>query len=264
MSRTPRLVRAAVGLAVALLAPSLLAAPATAAPGGSPASFAVRRVADHTGTQAVVRWNPCTAITYKLNPGALGAAGLAELQRGVDMAARASGLSFRSLGTTRFVPRFKKDGSGGSEHEGALQRLTGAQLVIGYATSRETDWFRGAGGTAQLSYSSGPGSPLQVSQAVAFVRSDVRMPAGYGRGGRGALVLHEIGHALGLQHVTERQQTMYPVVLPDRLAEYHRGDLAGLRAVGRAAGCIPTPTAAPGALSVATVPRSSSHQVPVP
>ena len=79
-------------------------------------------------------------------------------------------------------------------------------------------------------------------------------------------MLHEIGHALGLQHVTERQQTMYPVVLADRLAEYHRGDLAGLRTVGRAAGCMPTspPTAAPGALSVAAVLGAGSHTVPVP
>ena len=58
------------------------------------------------------------------------------------------------------------------------------------------------------------------------------MPGGFAGGGRqstrGSLLLHELGHAIGLNHVTDKRQVMYPVILP-QAAQYASGDLRGSR-----------------------------------
>ncbi len=54
------------------------------------------------------------------------------------------------------------------------------------------------------------------------------------RGGRvqvRSVVLHEIGHLLGLDHVADPSQVMYEFSSPDVTA-YQAGDLAGLEALG--------------------------------
>ena len=51
-----------------------------------------------------------------------------------------------------------------------------------------------------------------------------------------ALVLHELGHVMGLAHVEDRSQLMASV-LPAS-ADLQAGDLAGLSRVGSGAGCV--------------------------
>jgi hypothetical protein len=55
--------------------------------------------------------------------------------------------------------------------------------------------------------------------------------------GRGALITHEIGHALGLGHVTERAQVMYPVATNGSPLGLQSGDRAGLNTLYRAKRC---------------------------
>ena len=72
--------------------------------------------------------------------------------------------------------------------------------------------------------------------------STAKLPGGFAGGGRqstrGSLLLHELGHAIGLDHMTDKRQVMYPVILP-QAAQYASGDLRGLAAVGAAQGCFP-------------------------
>ena len=51
-------------------------------------------------------------------------------------------------------------------------------------------------------------------------------------------MLHELGHAMGLNHVTDPRQLMYPVIMSRSRAAYGPGDLAGLRRLGRTQGCL--------------------------
>ena len=55
-------------------------------------------------------------------------------------------------------------------------------------------------------------------------------------------MLHELGHALGLSHVGETRELMYPTMLDRRHSNYKSGDERGLNKVGRKLGCIPGTT----------------------
>ena len=54
-------------------------------------------------------------------------------------------------------------------------------------------------------------------------------------------MLHELTHAMGLNHAGSSAQLMYPV-LQRNLTDLQGGDLQGLSKVGRAAGCITIPS----------------------
>jgi predicted Zn-dependent protease len=64
-----------------------------------------------------------------------------------------------------------------------------------------------------------------------------RVP-GFGGSGRGVTLLHEIGHVLGLGHVTDRAQLMYPIHTDGRSPlTPQRGDIAGLKELYGPATC---------------------------
>ena len=57
----------------------------------------------------------------------------------------------------------------------------------------------------------------------------------------GRVFIHELGHIVGLGHVARSDQIMFPELgVQSGAAEFHAGDLAGLRLIGREAG-LPVP-----------------------
>jgi Matrixin len=52
---------------------------------------------------------------------------------------------------------------------------------------------------------------------------------------------HEMGHAVGLGHARQSNEVMYPIARIGSPTDYQAGDRAGLRTVGAAAGCTPSP-----------------------
>jgi hypothetical protein len=56
----------------------------------------------------------------------------------------------------------------------------------------------------------------------------------------GKVVLHELGHVLGLDHVVDPAQVMHPSLVSSPAA-WGAGDLAGLRLLGPDSGCLSVP-----------------------
>jgi hypothetical protein len=267
------LTRSAVAL-VALVAVGAALFPALAAPASAATPYVVTRATDpSTGSAAVVRWAPCTInatgththyITYRVN-----AAGVPSrvrlVQRALAKVTAASGLHFRYLGRTSYIP-----------HNAVVHYLTGDRVVFDAAQERARTgaelviaWANGSAsnsltaseaGVGTVSWSGNYGSQLRIVEAAVVMKRGVHLLPGFSDGAStGALLLHELGHAVGLEHVSTRSQVMYPVIGSWTRAYYHAGDLAGLRRVGRPAGCMST--AAAGLADPAAMARAAGVTV---
>jgi hypothetical protein len=177
------------------------------------------------------RWDPCRPITYRVNPSRLPGDGLAQVRAGFRAVSQATGLRFRYVGGTTFVP-FKK-GQKWTAHPAdadfaiawstptVVPDLSGSTLGVGGAQGVRAD------GPVELVHGQ---VALDATTRWAGTEASVRRE-------RRALVLHEIGHAIGLGHVSDRRQIMFGT-LSDSIPQYAAGDLRGLVAVGARGGCI--------------------------
>jgi hypothetical protein len=200
---------------------------------------------------AVVRWNPCATITYRVNASRGGQGALGDARTAVARLASASGLRLKYLGPTSYIPAATPATFFGHTvyvFDPADQYAhTGASLVIAWARPG-----RGVGRSALLSgygedgvggytYQWSSTQRLRITAGFVIIRSDVALRQGFGRGiTRGHFLLHELGHAVGLAHYNDAVQVMTAVWNASNRspAQYNAGDIAGLHRVGRAAGCI--------------------------
>jgi hypothetical protein len=98
----------------------------------------------------------------------------------------------------------------------------------GDAIAELTDHTAGLGGSRVLET---PGGTRRLVAGTIALSRDYYDTLGDRSEGL-AVLLHEFGHVLGLDHVSSRRELMHPVVSGD-LTSYGPGDLEGLRALGR-------------------------------
>jgi len=185
------------------------------------------------------RWDPCRPIGYVVNEGWMPPGGRADLAVVLQRLGAASGLRFVDEGSTDEVPA---RGRPAFQPERYGERW--APLLIAWVPPSSTDLPLGEGvqgATMAVAMPSGDG-PSLVSGQVA-IDADSPLPDGFGPGVTdGEVLAHELGHAVGLGHVLDPTQVMYPQTT-DGESAYGAGDRAGLAAVGAAAGCHRAPPA---------------------
>ncbi|UYM07667.1 matrixin family metalloprotease [Solicola gregarius] len=188
------------------------------------------------GYPYIARWNPCQKIHYKINARKSPRAGFVkDTLKAVKRLHRASGLRFTYQGRTKTVPNIHSP-----------KRYKGkTDLVIAWTTPKKRQVLKNLGGW-------GGGYWWRVSKRTGkFTKGWVllnskyryKYPKGFGKGPRGGygtrgqLLMHELGHSMGLAHVERRSEIMFHYTYR-RKAKWGNGDRKGLRKVGQPAGCI--------------------------
>ncbi len=182
-----------------------------------------------------VRFDPCRTIHYVVHVGHGPLNGADLVAEGIRRLSLATGLRFHDDGVTDRVVS-----SSGDEK-------AGDPVWIGWAGPDETHSYDDVGGMATHE-AIGVGGPLSTTRpdgrevyvtGTVTLRPSLAVTAGFGPGpSEGNVLLHELGHLVGLAHVGDPLQLMYPASGPTQPDGYGPGDLAGLYQLGAAGGCL--------------------------
>jgi hypothetical protein len=218
-------------------APKAVRAPDTPSPGleeaghplGSPTQPAVASDSyKFLGTNAdgtPVGYSPCRPLHYVVNAALAppGSEGL--ITEAIAKIAAATGLKFVDDGATKENPSEKR-----KPYQPALYGDRWAPLLISWTTPEAAPALAGSvigtGGSTMYSFGSGPKSYVTGSLDLDAPQITELLDVPGGARYVSAVVQHELGHVVGLDHVEDPIQLMYPEIgAPDGLAA---GDLNGL------------------------------------
>ena len=214
---------------------------------GPPAPGYAFLFADEEGCLPV-RFNPCEPVPYVINDALAPPGGVDDLYEAFDRLAEATGMTFVEEGRTD-EPLDPRRAAYQPERYGERW----APILAGWS---ELGTGQGPDAAGDDIIVAGRGRPLRVGDVIVSgvleLNSDVilnratqeRLPGGFGEGiTRGRVMLHELGHVVGLGHPGSRAQLMYAELAEhtSNTAQFGVGDRIGLRLVGREAGCLTPP-----------------------
>ncbi|NYE00594.1 hypothetical protein BJY21_001778 [Kineosphaera limosa] len=218
-------------------------------------------------TTPPARWNPCSPVRYRVNLEGAPKGAAADIDAAIGQIAAGTGMRFVKVGTTGVVP-----GSKGQDVPDTYPK--GTDLVVAFARPGDT---RPAKRSAYLTKGSdivgvggaffeptpqrvGSGSWHRIVQGYVVLDNTKKLPTGFGRGNStgllgtwGQVLMHELGHVVGLDHptVSDPIQIMYPATT-SKPAVWGAGDLVGLQRLGTASGCFPAARAATKSAAMST------------
>jgi hypothetical protein len=213
----------------------------SAHPLGVPATLAVasdsyRFMARQADGTSPVAYDPCRPIHYVIRAQGEPAGGEQIVTDAVARVSHGTGLRFVYDGDTSETLSRQR-----SPYQPGKYGDRWAPVLISWVTANENPDF--AADVADQGGSSSVDLPNRPSGYVTGVLElDARKLASIlqrptGKQAVRAVVLHELGHLVGLDHVTDASQMMYPQAQPG-VTDFGAGDLTGLAALGRGT-CLP-------------------------
>ncbi len=188
-----------------------------------------------------VRYNPCEPIRYVVNATLAPPGALDDLQQAIRQVEEATGLTFVNEGqtdeaatTNRLIRQPQRYGN----------RWAPILVAWDHGERFRMEPTNPAGGQSfEVEGVYVTGVLIVNVDAVAQDHNRSRPASGFGEGTTwGRVFIHELGHIVGLGHVARSDQIMFPELgVQSGRAEFHSGDLAGLRLLGKEAGCLQVP-----------------------
>ena len=199
-------------------------------------SSSYRFLAHQSDGTTPVSYDPCRPIHYVIRQQGEPAGGSQIVTSAVLRISKATGLRFVYDGATSEAPVRQRP-----SYQPKRYGDRWAPVLISWVTPKENpdmvSAVTGEGGSAAFG---SPGGPIaHVTGAVDLdatkLTAELKRPGG--KKVVRAVVLHELGHLVGLDHVTAANQLMYPQIQPG-VTDFGAGDLTGLAALGRGT-CMP-------------------------
>lgn len=188
-----------------------------------------------------VRWNPCEPIHYVVNASLAPPGSLADVHEAARRMSEATGIAFAYDGLSDEDPSaFRKPFI--PDRYGSRW----APVLIGWVDPDDSDIpFDDAHGTASAVasplYPYGLAADVYVSGWVAMNSEDSNPPGFDVPHEQGPVILHELGHVMGLGHVPSFGELMQPA--GGGVTDLGPGDREGLERLGSSGGCLTVPQA---------------------
>ena len=200
-----------------------------------PRGFRVNLMDSETGK--AVRYDPCSPIHYVINPALAPAGGVDDVHTAVRLTSEASGLTFVYDGETDESPSNER-----VFYQPERYGERWAPVLIawsdGLAPSSSTG-LRPLGEAASWFERNDEGQLVYVSGQVVFDAGG-DLQSGFAGETWGQVMLHELGHIVGLGHLDDPTSVMNPIH-GLRAASWGPGDRRGLWELGLGGSCLATP-----------------------
>jgi hypothetical protein len=191
------------------------------------------------GADGPVSFDACRPIHYRIRLGPGPAGGEALVAEAIARVEAATGLRFAYDGTVDAAPT---SGSFPAPNASVTLSESFAPVVIGWADREETDLWAseghdtlGVGGPRTIVFDDD--EKLSVSGFALLTPNDT-LRVGFGPGlTAGNVLLHELGHVVGLDHVSDPAELMQARLDRNAPDGYGPGDRRGLWELGSSRGC---------------------------
>ncbi|MCU1518357.1 MAG: peptidase and matrixin and adamalysin [Pseudarthrobacter sp.] len=183
------------------------------------------------GDGTPVGYSPCRPLHYVVNAELVPAGAQSLIPDAIDTVSGATGIRFIYDGASSEQPSAQR-----APYQPETYGDRWAPLLIAWTTPEVAPQLKGkvigTGGSTHFGYDDGPKTFVTGSLELdaAQIAEELELPDGklYAT----AVILHELSHVMGLEHVDDHRQLMFPEIgTPEGLAA---GDLNGLYALGSA------------------------------